>query len=95
MHADRTGRIVVAVNVAYESDVETAREIPSPPPRRGIGAGDPAPLVLLNQFSDWALKFELICYVDDIVMAERVRSEMNFDILRRMREAGLRIPYPK
>ena len=51
--------------------------------------------MLFSQFGDWALKFELICYVDDIVMAERVRSEMNFDILRRMREAGLRIPYPK
>ena len=55
----------------------------------------PAPLVLFSAFGDWALKFELVCYVDDIVMAERVRSEMNFDILRRMREAGLRIPYPK
>jgi small-conductance mechanosensitive channel len=41
------------------------------------------------------LKFQLICFVDDIVTAERVRSEMNFDIFRRMREAGLRVPYPK
>ena len=32
---------------------------------------------------------------DDVVTAERVRSEMNFDIHRRLREAGLRVPYPK
>ena len=96
MHADRTGRIVVAVNVAYESDVETAREILIAAAKAQDSVlAIPAPLVLFNQFGDWALKFELICYVDDIVMAERVRSEMNFDILRRMREAGLRIPYPK
>ena len=96
MHADRTGRIVVAVNVAYESDVETAREILIAAAKvQDSVLAIPAPLVLFTQFSDWALKFELICYVDDIVTAERVRSEMNFDILRRMREAGLRIPYPK
>jgi small-conductance mechanosensitive channel len=96
MHADRTGRIVVAVNVAYESDVEAAREVLIAAAKAQDSVlAIPAPLVLFTQFSDWALKFELICYVDDVVMAERVRSEMNFDILRRMREAGLRIPYPK
>jgi small-conductance mechanosensitive channel len=96
MHADRTGRIVVAVNVAYESDVETAREILIAAAKAQDSVlAIPAPLVLFNQFGDWSLKFELICYVDDVVMAERVRSEMNFDVLRRMREAGLRIPYPK
>jgi small-conductance mechanosensitive channel len=96
MHADRTGRIVVAVNVAYESDVDTVREIlVAAAKAQDSVLAIPAPLVLFNEFGDWALKFELVCYVDDIVMAERVRSEMNFDILRRMREAGLRIPYPK
>ena len=96
MHADRTGRIVVAVNVAYESDLEAVREIliaaaKAQDPVLSI----PAPLVLFAEFGDWALKFQLICFVDDVVMAERVRSEMSFDILRRMRQAGLRVPYPK
>jgi small-conductance mechanosensitive channel len=96
LHNDRTGRIVVAVSVAYESDPETAREIliAAAKAQESVLA-IPAPQVLLNQFGDWALKFELTCYVDDIVTADRVRSEMNFEILRRMREAGLRIPYPK
>jgi small-conductance mechanosensitive channel len=55
----------------------------------------PAPLVLFDAFSDWALKFQLICFVDDVMLADRVRSELNFDVLRRFKEAGLRIPYPK
>ncbi|HEY1781217.1 MAG TPA: DUF3772 domain-containing protein [Roseiarcus sp.] len=96
MHTDRTGRILVAVNIAYESDAETAREILIAAAKAQDSVlAIPAPLVLLKEFGDWALKFELICFVDDVVTAERVRSEMNFDIQRRMREVGLRVPYPK
>ena len=54
----------------------------------------PAPTVLFAEFGDWALKFNLICFVDDIELGERTRSDINFDVLRRMREAGLRIAYP-
>ena len=96
MHADRTGRIIVAVNVAYESDPEVVRELLIAAAKaQDQVLSIPAPLVLFHEFGDWALKFQLICFVDDIVTAERVRSEMNFDIFRRMREAGLRVPYPK
>jgi small-conductance mechanosensitive channel len=96
MHADRTGRIVVAVNVAYESDPEVVRELLIAAAKAQDQVSSiPAPLVLFHEFGDWALKFQLICFVDDIVTSERVRSEMNFDIFRRMREAGLRVPYPK
>ena len=35
----------------------------------------------------------MYCYVDDALQSERVRSELNFDVLRRLREAGLKIPY--
>jgi potassium efflux system protein len=96
MHSDRTGRIVVAVNVPYESDVEAVREllIAAAKAQEHV-LSIPAPLALFSEFGDWALKFQLICFVDDVVMAERVRSEMNFDIFHRMRAAGLRIPYPK
>jgi small-conductance mechanosensitive channel len=96
MHADRTGRIIVQVNVAYESDPELVRELLIAAAKaQDQVLSIPAPLVLFNEFGDWALKFQLICFVDDIVTAERLRSEMNFDIFRRMREAGLRVPYPK
>ena len=54
----------------------------------------PAPTVLFSEFGDWALKLNLVCFVDDIELAERTRSDLNFDVLRRMREAGMRIPYP-
>ena len=40
------------------------------------------------------MRFQLIVYVEEALLAERVRSELNFDIMQRMRAAGLRIPYP-
>ena len=96
MHTDRTGRIMLAVNVAYESDPDAVRELLIAAAKaQDAVLSIPAPQVLFCEFGDWSLKFQLICFVDDVVMAERVRSEMNFDIFRRMREAGLRIPYPK
>jgi small-conductance mechanosensitive channel len=92
---DRVGRIVVTVNVAYESDVEQARQILLAAAKaQDLVLAIPAPTVQFAEFGDWALKFNLICFVEDIETADRVRSEMNFDILRRMREGKLRIPYP-
>ena len=95
VHSDRIGRIIVSVNVAYESDVEQVREMMIAAAKaQDIVLAIPAPTVQFAEFGDWALKFNLVCFVDDIEMGERIRSEINFDILRRMREANLRIPYP-
>jgi potassium efflux system protein len=92
---DRVGRIIVAVNVAYESDVDEVRDmLIAAAKAQDQVLAIPAPTVLFAEYADWALKFNLICFVDDIELGERTRSDINFDILRRMREAGLRIPYP-
>ena len=95
VHNDRVGRIIVSVNVAYESDVEQVRDmLIAAAKAEGLVLKIPAPTVLFAEFGDWMLKFNLICFVDDIELGERTRSDINFDVLRRMREAGLRIPYP-
>ena len=95
VHNDRTGRIIISVNITYESDLDEVRDLM-------IGAAKaqqqvlaiPAPSVLFAEFGDWSIKFNLICFVDDIEQAERTRSDINFEVLRRLREAGLRIAYP-
>ena len=95
MHADRVARIVISVNAAFESDPETVRRLLIDAAKaQDTVLSIPAPLALFVEIADWAMKFQLICYVEDALMAERVRSELNFDILARMRAAGLRIPYP-
>ena len=95
VHNDRVGRIIVSVNVTYESDLDEMRDLMIAAAKaQDQVLAIPAPSVLFAEFGDWSLKFNLICFVDDIEQAERTRSDINFDILRRMREAGLRIAYP-
>ena len=95
VHNDRVGRIIVSINVAYESDLDEMRDLMIAAAKaQDQVLAIPAPSVLFAEFGDWALKFNLICFVDDIELGERTRSDINFDILRRMREAGLRIAYP-
>ena len=95
VHNDRVGRIIVSVNVGYEADVDEVRDmLIAAAKAQDLVLAIPAPSVLFAEFSDWALKFNLICFVDDIELGERTRSDINFEILRRMREAKLRIPYP-
>jgi potassium-dependent mechanosensitive channel len=95
VHNDRVGRIIVSVNVGYETDVDEVRDmLIAAAKAQDLVLAIPAPSVLFAEFGDWALKFNLICFVDDIELGERTRSDINFDILRRMREAKLRIPYP-
>ena len=96
MYADRVARIIVSVNVAYETDPEAAQALLIAAAKaQDLVMAIPAPLVLFHEFADWALKFQLICFVDDVMLAERVRSELNFDVLARMKDAGMRVPYPK
>jgi small-conductance mechanosensitive channel len=95
VHNDRVGRIIVTINVAYESDPDQVRDLLIAAAKaQDLVLAIPAPSVLFSEFGDWALKFSLICFVDDIELGERTRSDLHFDILRRMREAGFRIPYP-
>jgi potassium-dependent mechanosensitive channel len=95
LHHDRVARVTINVNAAYESDPEVVRAllIDAAKAQEAVLA-IPAPLALFSEIGDWAMKFSLICYVEDALMAERVRSELNFDIMSRMQKAGLRIPYP-
>jgi small-conductance mechanosensitive channel len=96
VRTDRVGRIIIALNVAFDSDPEEVREILIDAAKaQDLVLSIPAPLVLFSEFGEWALKFQLICFVDEIEMADRVKSEMLFDLHRRFREAKVRVPYPR
>jgi potassium-dependent mechanosensitive channel len=96
VHADRVGRIIMALNVRFDSDPDAVREILIEVARaQDLILKIPAPLVLFQEFADWALKFELICFVDEVEMAGKVKSEMNFDLHRRLKEASILVAYPQ
>ncbi len=95
LHNDRVARVTIAINAAFESDPEAVRSLLIDAAKaQDAVLAIPAPLALFSEFGDWAMKFQLIVYVEDALLAERVRSELNFDIMARMRAAGLRFPYP-
>jgi small-conductance mechanosensitive channel len=95
-HANTLGRILIKVGVAYDSDVEKARDILLAIAREHPQIlQNPAPVALLAGFGDSAVNFELIAVVGNVGEAGQVKSDVHFAILKRFREANIVIPYPR
>jgi potassium-dependent mechanosensitive channel len=92
--ANTLGRIVIKVGVAYDSDPVQVREIlldiASAHPQI---VQSPPPGVFLLAFGEGALEFELRCVVADVEKALSVRSDLNYAIIKRFREADIEIPH--
>lgn len=100
MFRDSIGRIKVPIGVAYGTDPERVKEILldiayqhefviSQSPILG------KPWVLFREFGDSALNFELRCYVRDVDSRWRIISDINFEIEKAFRAAGISIPFPQ
>ncbi len=96
-YGDPRVRFRVPVGVAYGSDVELVR-------RKLIEAAaedehtlkEPAPSVFFVEFGDSSLNFELVAWSDEMSnRPRRYRSDLNFAIIRKFREAGIEIPFPQ
>ena len=96
-HGDPKVRIRVPVGVAYGSDLkllqrlllEAAAEHPK-------ALRDPSPVVLLNEFGDSSLNFELGVWTQEMTAAPiHFTSEMNFIIEQKLRENDIEIPFPQ
>jgi small-conductance mechanosensitive channel len=96
-YGDPRVRFRIPVGVAYGSDVNKVREAL-------IAAGrsiphvleDPAPSVFLTQFGDNALNFELVVWSSEMShRPSRFKSDLNFAIEEKLREAGIEIPFPQ
>lgn len=95
-HANTLGRIVVNVNVSYDSDAEAARDILLAIAREHAQIlQSPPPVAQISGFGEWAIKLELVGVVGNVTQGGSVKSDIYFSILRRFREAGIEIPYPQ
>jgi len=56
---------------------------------------EPEPLVLLQNFGDNALEFELRIYLGDLDDRVVVPSEIRKQIVKEFRKAGIEIPFPQ
>jgi potassium-dependent mechanosensitive channel len=85
------GRIVIKVAVGYESDPTQVRDVLT-----GIARGhpqiapSPPPSALLLGFGEKGLEFELRGVVLDVEKSVSVRSDINYAIIQKFREVGIR-----
>jgi potassium-dependent mechanosensitive channel len=94
-HGNTTGRVIIKVRAAYDSDAEKVREIllacgsQHPQVLRA-----PSPTVYLMGFGDIGIDFELRCVLANVEQSLPVRTDLQMEILRRFRDAGIKIPFP-
>jgi small-conductance mechanosensitive channel/uncharacterized protein YndB with AHSA1/START domain len=96
---DTHGRLQVRVGVAYGSDTEKVRDILErlgrEHPEVITDGRAPAPRALFMGFGDSSLDFELRVRVQRIERRFSVMSDINFEIDKAFREAGVIIPFPQ
>src|SRR5438034_6889467 len=96
-YGDPRVRFRIPVGVAYGSDIAKVREAL-------LAAGgenpntlkDPAPSVFLGKFGDNSIDFELVVWSSEMsARPSRYRSDLNFAIEQKFREAGIEIAFPQ
>lgn len=96
VRGDRIGRVKIPVGVSYEADPEQVRDLLIAAAKEHESVLKiPAPNVLFTSFGDSALMFELVCFVEDVEAAGRVKSDLHFSIFKAMRENAIEIPFPQ
>jgi small-conductance mechanosensitive channel len=94
-HGDLRVRFRIPVGVAYGSDVEKVCTLLTAVAREHSAALDePEPTVFFDRFGDSALHFELVVWSAAMSSRpRRFRSDLNFAIERKLREAGIEVPF--
>jgi small-conductance mechanosensitive channel len=89
-HADTIGRINLKVSVAYTSDVTLVRDILMACTRDHpeVEQASP-PAVLLSAFGEKGIDFDVYAMVPNVARAGSVKSDIYFDVLKRLKDAGI------
>lgn len=91
-----TIRLRVPVGVAYGSDVDLViRTLCDAAREHKTVLDTPEPAVWFRGFGDSSLDFELLVWIPDASRKFWILSDLNRDIDRRFREAGVEIPFPQ
>ena len=89
-------RIRVKVGVAYGSDIDHVRAtLMDVAGNHAAVCKDPEPRVRFRSFGDSGLDIELLCWIDEPVLAGRVLDALNTEVYKRFLAEGIEIPYPK
>src|SRR5205809_1901821 len=96
-YGDRRVRFRIPVGVAYGSDVNKVRDALLAVARENRHTlKEPAPGVFLDQFGDSSIDFKLMVWSSEMsARPSRYRSDLNFAIVEKFREAGIEFPFPQ
>ncbi|HXS52574.1 MAG TPA: mechanosensitive ion channel domain-containing protein, partial [Usitatibacter sp.] len=96
-YSDPKVSVVIAVSVAYESDVAKACEVLLEVAKRHKRVLDePASAALVKEFGDNGIDLSLTVWIADPAVGEgRLRSDLLLDILASFKAHGIEIPYPR
>ena len=96
-HGDPRVRFRIRVGISIDSDLAKAREILMEVARAHPAAlQDPQPWVVFDKFGDSTFELELVVWSLEMSYRPRAfRSDLNFEIERRFREAGIDLPRPR
>src|SRR6266446_7815544 len=96
-YGDPRVRFRIPVGVAYGSDIARVREALLAAGRENPNTlKDPPPSVFLQKFGDNSIDFELVVWSSEMsARPSRYRSDLNFAIEQKFREAGIEIAFPQ
>jgi small-conductance mechanosensitive channel len=96
-YGDPRVRFRIPVGVAYGSDIGKVREALLAAGRENPNTlKDPAPSVFLEKFGDNSIDFQLVVWSSEMsARPSRYRSDLNFAIEQKFREAGIELPFPQ
>ena len=92
LRGDRVGRIKIALAPSAAVDPEQVRDILLAAARAQTDVlRVPTPQVMLLGMETTSFRFELWCYVEDVEKSARVRSDLHFDLYKRLKDASINI----
>ncbi|MCB1383152.1 MAG: mechanosensitive ion channel family protein [Notoacmeibacter sp.] len=95
-HRNHLGRIDIAVGVSYDCDPAFVRDLLLEIARETkLVLRNPEPQVFFANFGASSLDFELRVHVADIFTTAVVQTELRLEIFRRLKDAGIEIPFPQ
>jgi small-conductance mechanosensitive channel len=96
-YGDPRVRFRIPVGVAYGSDIPKVRDALLAAGRENPNTlKDPAPSVFLEKFGDNSIDFQLVVWSSEMsARPSRYRSDLNFAIEQKFREAGIELPFPQ
>ena len=96
-YGDPRVRFRIPVGVAYGSDINKVREaLLAAAEENANTLKDPAPSVFLEKFGENTIDFELVVWSSEMsYRPRRYRSDLNFAMEQKLREAGIEIAFPQ